>query len=261
VVVDTTDLDALIEAYARIYAEPKVRIGGGLHAVSTQREIGSLRVGYGHYHAETDWEFPNAECFLYLLPIAGSGTVATRAGEYEIGPERAITVSPAAGFRGRYDAAFAALTLKPGKAALVRALESMTGTAISAPLVFEPQTERRTASALETYLRALVSTLESADAAALPPWWTAQTEHMVSVLLLTEQRHNYSRLCETEPSAPSHDEVRRAEAYIAATLDRGFTAEELASASGVSVLSLYRGFKSVHGCSPLEFAARLRAGR
>jgi len=261
VVVDTVDLDELIEAYAKIYAEPKVRIGGALHAVGTQREVGSLRIGFGHYHAATDWQFPNAECFLYLLPIAGAGTVVTRGRECEVGVGRSITMSPAAGFRARYDAAFAALTLKPGNAALVSALESMTGAAVDTPLIFEPQTERRAGSALEAYLRALVATLERADATPLPAWWTAQTAHLISVLLLTEQRHNYSRLFERRPPEPSREEVRYAEEFIAANLDRGFTAEDLARTSGVSVLSLYRAFRKIHGCSPLEFAARLRAGR
>jgi hypothetical protein len=262
-VVATRDLDELTAAYASVYVEPKIQLvgDGALQAVCAQRQVGRLRVGYGFYGAATEWNFPNADCYLYLLALGGSGKARTRSGEYEVAAGRPVTMSPAAGFRGTYAADFAGLSVKPDSALLPGVLESMTGTAITAPLVFEPQTDRRAASPLQAYLRPLVATLESVGPAGLPDWWAAQTEHMISVLLLSEERHNYSHLLESRHAEPSLAQLHRAEEFIAANAERPITAEDLARITGVSVLSLYRGFKKVHGCTPLAFAAARRRDR
>jgi transcriptional regulator GlxA family with amidase domain len=54
-------------------------------------------------------------------------------------------------------------------------------------------------------------------------------------------------------------QVRQAEEYIEANAGRAVTLEELAEATGVSTLSLFRTFKRSRGYSPLEFAERVRS--
>jgi hypothetical protein len=262
-VVETRDIDELIEAYGRIYAAPKFRVAdkSPFATVITERQVGGVWVGYGRYDAATEREFPNAERFLYLLPINGAtGTLRTRNHDCEIAPGRPVTISPAAGYCGHYSAMFESFSIMFDNTVLVRTLESMSGTPVDQPLVFEPQTDARSGrtGSLQAYLRMLIDTLERVGPSALPGWWIAQTEHMLAVLLLCEQRHNYSRLLDLPAADPSLEQVRRAEAYIEANKDRAIAAEGLVEASGVPVLSLYRAFKTVHGCSPMQFAQRLR---
>jgi AraC-like DNA-binding protein len=93
----------------------------------------------------------------------------------------------------------------------------------------------------------------------LPEWWLAETDHMLAMLVLSEERHNYSFLFDNSVADPSREQVRRAEEYIEANRYRGISIEDLAGVSDVSVLSLYRAFKRVRGCSPLQYASRMRA--
>ena len=262
VVVRTSRLDELAAAYARIYAPPRIAVHdeAALTAVGSQRKLGNVRIGYGGYGTATDWEFPDADCFLYLLPLDGGGDLRTRSRSCDLASGRPAIVSPDAGYRARCSAPFEALSLKFERSVLNAALESMTGKPLDAPLVFEPQSRRGAwAGPLQRYLRQLVDTLEQTPPGALPGWWVAQTERMLAVLLLSEERHNYSHLFDAPFAEPSREQVRRAEEYIEANKDRAFSVEDLASACGVSVLSLYRAFKRVRSCSPLEFASRLRA--
>jgi hypothetical protein len=262
VVIRTAQVDELAAAYARIYAPPRIVVHDRslLNAVGSQRNLGRIRIGYGGYGVATSWAFPSAGCFLYLLPLGGHGEMRTRSRVCEVAPGRPTVLSPGAGYDVSRSAAYEALSIKIERSALNAALEAMTGRAVNVPLVFEPQSKRDAwASPLQNYARQLVGTLERTRPETLPGWWLAQTEHMLAVLVLSEERHNYSYLFDSPPADPSREQVRRAEEYIEANKDRAVTVEDLASACDVSVLSLYRAFKRVRSCSPLQFAARLRA--
>ncbi|MDY0872091.1 helix-turn-helix transcriptional regulator [Dongia rigui] len=53
-------------------------------------------------------------------------------------------------------------------------------------------------------------------------------------------------------------QVRRVEAHIEANWDKPITIEDLVEVSGASARSLFRSFKESRGCTPMEFARRLR---
>lgn len=263
VVVRTSRVDELVAAYARIYARPRISVEdhSALTAVGTQRKLGKVDIGYGGFGTATDWEFPTADRFLYLLPLAGGGELRTRSRICELSSGRPAIVSPGRGYSSRYTAPFETLSVKFEQSVLTTALEAMTGKALNAPLVFEPQSRRGAwAGPLQIYLRQLVDTLERTEPGELPEWWLAQTEHMLAVLVLSEERHNHSHLFDADFADPSRDQVRRAEEFIEANRHRSMSVDDLAQACDVSVLSLYRAFKRVRGCSPLQFASGLRVG-
>jgi transcriptional regulator GlxA family with amidase domain len=113
---------------------------------------------------------------------------------------------------------------------------------------------------LRRYLPLLLSTLDQATP-PFPDWWITQTEQFVITLVLCGHRHNYSHLLEQDMPDAGWRAVRRAEEYIEANAQRAITLEELAQATGVSTLTLFRSFKKYRGYSPTEFLSRLRAGR
>ena len=193
VIVRTARVDELAAAYARIYAPPRIIVHDQrlLSAVGSQRSLGRVRIGYGSYGTATDWRFPNAECFLYLLPVEGGGDLRTRSRNSEVAPGRPVIVCPDEGYNAHFNAAFEGLSIKFDRSVLNAALEAMTGKPIGEPLVFEPQSEREPwAGPLQNYVWQLVDTLERSQSGPLPPWWLAQTEHMLAVLILSEERHN-----------------------------------------------------------------------
>jgi hypothetical protein len=152
------------------------------------------------------------------------------------------------------------LSIKAG--VLTRKLAALTGATIDEPLRMD--VSDTSGSPAARMLREYVPLLARTLSAALPPfpkWWVVQTEQLLMTLFLCGYRHNYSHLLEPEARRAVPPQVRRAEEYIEANRQRGVTLEELAEATGVSVLSLFRSFKEYRGYSPLQFLAQVRSRR
>ena len=264
VIIRTQSADALRETYARIYVEPKLAVAAGdsLDAVVSQCAIGGLRVGYGRFGASTSWEFPNADSFLYLMPLEGAGMLETRNHECWAACTKAVMISPAAGYHADYDGSFATISLKIDEVMLTQKFEAMIGAPLAAPIIFEPQSPSLAGASelLPNYLHQLVDTIEQTGC-LLPQWWIAQTEQLAAVLLLHAQRHNYSHLIDSPAAEASLSQVKTVESYIEANYDRPLTFEDMAEVSGVSVLSLVRAFKKARGYSPMQFVERIRRER
>ncbi len=252
---------SLRETYAKIYAEPKltVKAQDNLDAAVSQCQLRGLRIGYGRFGAATSWEFPNADCFLFLVPTEGAGVLRTRKSECEIVSGKPVMVSPAAGYTADYDALFATLSIKIDEDLIRRSFEAIAGVPLSAPLIFDAQSTSNAgvSQALTDYVRHLVDTIEQVGP-TLPDWWIEQTEQLVAMMLLCGQRHNYSHLFDRSPAEASLSQVQAAESYIEANHDRPITVEELAEVTGVSMFNLYRTFKAIRGYSPVQFAERIR---
>ena len=97
--------------------------------------------------------------------------------------------------------------------------------------------------------------------AVLPKLLLAEYEETLAMMCLHANRHNHSHLLERPTADAALWQVRLAEEYIAAHSGRAVSIEELADATGVSALSLFRSFKRSRGYSPRQFMARLRSGR
>jgi hypothetical protein len=120
--------------------------------------------------------------------------------------------------------------------------------------------ESRTARMLHRYLPLLLNTLD----AAIPPfpdWWITQTEQFLITPVLCGHRHNYSHLLEQDTPDAGGRAVSQAEEYIEANVQRAITLEELAEATGVSTLTLFRSFKKYRGYSATKFLLQMRARR
>lgn len=259
--IRTRRAEELCQAYGRVYAKPtlKVKSRGQFEGAASQFRIGDTRIRFASFSTETEWDFPNADTFLFLFPIDRGGYLRTRGRECEVKLGRTVGVSPGGGYTARYDPAFRCFSITVEPDALKSALETLIGAPADKPLVFDPQGQSRglVSSSLESYIPLLAETIERTNS-DLPAWWNVQTEHLVAMMLLCGYRHNYSRLLEPDPREPSLAQLRRAAAYIEANCHTAVNIEDLARESGVSIFSLNRGFKRMRGCSPLEFAARCR---
>jgi transcriptional regulator GlxA family with amidase domain len=89
----------------------------------------------------------------------------------------------------------------------------------------------------------------------------AQMEQMVVATLLTTHVHNYSDAEPARCSAVLPRHVRRVQEYLQAHLDEPVCADELAQLAGVSLRSLYAGFKEFSGVSPMQYQRALRLDR
>jgi len=261
--IRSRDVEAVRAALTRVYAEPKLTLArpdGWFDATVNECQLNAVKLCYARFGAALSVEFPAAEYFVQLIALRGKGEVISRNAQVAMVAGSSAAVSPGAGFQANYSDDYEYLVLKIDQQALTRNLVAMTGAALGEPLRTDPQVElaRPVAKLLQQYLAALVDTLSGAHR-PLPAWWVAQTEQLLMTMFLCGHRHNYRHLLEQDAADAAPWQVRRAEEYIEANWQQPITLEDLAAVTGVSALSLFRTYKRSRGCSPLQYAMRVRA--
>jgi AraC-like DNA-binding protein len=86
----------------------------------------------------------------------------------------------------------------------------------------------------------------------------AEVERMLVMKFLMCHRHNYTHLLLREPPAAPSTAVRTVEEFIVANWDKPIDIEAMVAVAQVSARSLFRQFKRDRGCSPADFAKRVR---
>ena len=89
----------------------------------------------------------------------------------------------------------------------------------------------------------------------------SHVEQLVAATLLSVQPHSYSQSAPARggPVLPRH--VRKARDYLDSHAHESIRVEQLAQLTGVSVRSLYAGFKAFSGVSPMQYLKQLRLER
>lgn len=89
----------------------------------------------------------------------------------------------------------------------------------------------------------------------------AEVARTVVVKFLLSHRHNYTYLLSRDPPPTTSAAVRTVEEFIVANWDKPIDIEKMVAVAQVSARSLFRQFRKDRGCSPAEFAKRVRLGR
>jgi AraC-binding-like domain len=262
--VRSRDVEGACVALARVYVRPALAPRPGVEDFDATVNVCQLKepsLAYGAFGA-TQFEFPASDFFLQILPIRGSGEIWHESRPIALTKGIGAIVTADSPFKAALSSDYEQLVLSIKAGVLTRKLAALTGATIDEPLRMD--VSDTSGSPAARMLREYVPLLARTLSAALPPfpkWWVVQTEQLLMTLFLCGYRHNYSHLLEPEARRAVPPQVRRAEEYIEANRQRGVTLEELAEATGVSVLSLFRSFKEYRGYSPLQFLAQVRSRR
>jgi AraC-like DNA-binding protein len=89
----------------------------------------------------------------------------------------------------------------------------------------------------------------------------AEVERMVIMKFLMCHRHNYTHLLLREPLPSTSSAVRTVEEFIEANWDKPIDIASMAKVARISARSLFRQFRQDRGCSPADFAKRVRLNR
>ncbi|PKF80073.1 transcriptional regulator [Vibrio sp. vnigr-6D03] len=246
----------VMKSHSLSVKEDRTKLDARMHFL----QLGEISVSRLHYGASVDIE-PGAmkEFFLVQMPLSGRAVIESPHSVVDSTTNLASVLSPDDSVSMQWKPNVDQLMIKIPKPLIERTVVGITGHALHETvrfdLGFEWQRSREWTSLLWYLLTyaAQISPFENQNSLIL-----GQLEQLVATCLLSCHSHNYSaNAAKSKPSIrPRH--VRIAQSYIDAHLNEDITAERLAGVAGVSVRSLYGGFKDFLGISPMQYLRNLR---
>lgn len=199
--------------------------------------------------------------FLVQMPVSGHAQVAAGDESLLSTPGRASVLSPADTIRMRWSADCDQLMVRISRRRLERALASHLGREPDEPLRFSLEMAWRDLPTWQCLMAYLLQCADLGIDAPHHPLLCAQIEQLTATTLLGAQAHNHSHSRAARPAMLLPRHVRKVEEYLQAHAHEMISVDQLARVSGVSLRSLYAGFKQFCGVSPMQYLKQLRLER
>jgi transcriptional regulator GlxA family with amidase domain len=145
--------------------------------------------------------------------------------------------------------------------ALTARFAALTGDAPQT-LRFEGATDGGSAESarLRRIIEFLIAEIDAAGGETAHPH-IAELEQLMMLQFLHASAHTHRDVLERGPARAAPWQVRRAEDYICANLDKALTVEAIAEATGASARAIFKAFNESRGYSPMVFAKMQRLER
>lgn len=259
------DLDETRALVGRVMKPHRLDVSGRAQRLASRMhhaafgEVALSRLSYGA--AVEILPGPLEDFYLVQMPLAGSARIQSGRQQIDSTPELASVLGPTASTAMRWSADCDQIMVRIARPLVERTLAAHLGRAPAEALEFALGFRWRECTAWH----ALVGYL--AELASRPVDFTghrllaAQVEQLVVATLLSMHAHNFSeaRTAHHRPLLPRH--VRKVRDYLEAHADEPVTPAQLAAVAGVSLRSLFSGFKTCCGVSPMQYLKALRLDR
>jgi AraC-like DNA-binding protein len=258
----SSDIDEIRSLVGRVIKPHHLTLvgGGRLRARMHHSALGGLeisRLKYGHA-VQIERTTHLGDFFLVQMPLHGATSVKSGHQNITNSAQLASVLNPHDEVSMEWAAESDILMLRISKALVERCLVGHLGHALDQPLEFQLDFDWRKNSAWLGFVRYLAASAPHFKSFASNTMLVNQLEQMAATLLLSCHAHSYSssRACKRMPLLPRH--VKRAQDYIDGHAHEPISVTHIAQAAGVSVRSLYAGFKDVLGTSPMQYLRELR---
>lgn len=221
-------------------------------------EVGLHRLRYG---ADVDI-LPDRldDFYLVQMPLAGHARICSGDESLESDPTLASVLSPDDPIRMRWSGDCDQLLLRISRRRLERALAAQQRHAPEAPLRFALGMRWRALPAWRCLVDYLAACAEHGIDATQHGLVCAQIEQLVVTTLLASQTHDGARPARRCTAVlPRH--VRKVQDWLQAHAHEPVCVDQMAELAGVSVRSLYEGFRQFTGTSPMQYLKQLRLDR
>jgi AraC-like DNA-binding protein len=262
----TADVDVAREALRRTYADGKLTPIDSARSFYHQLNVAPLgRVTLTAMDWGSGMEFlaPSLDgCFDFSSILQGSSEVHVGHESVDADPDCGVVMSPSRSLRIRWGDRLRSLNAKIEQAVLESHLAAIMGSEVTLPLEFSVELPLSGASAsIPRWIRHLADEIDRNPNLLTVPLVSESFSETLLTAVLYGQPHNYTDrlLKKARPSAPAY--VRRAEAYMEAHCGLPITAEVLAAEVGVSLRTLYEGFRKYREYTPIHFLRTVRLGR
>ena len=196
--------------------------------------------------------------YLIQMPLQGEAHIISDGTSLRSGADTAAVLNPTQTLDMSWNTVCDQLIIRIDRQALSQTCSRYLGRPIKKPVVFELGLAWQANPhwySMMTYLSQMMN--QTTPGHLLYP----QLEQLVICTLLNIQPHSYSQALTNDDKrlAPRH--VKRVEEYIQTHADEVITPAMLAELAGVSLRTLYAGFKDFRGVSPMEYLRSIRLKR
>lgn len=260
------DLHAIREGVSDIFKPHDLspaRSGDQVSAQMHHVSLGQLSLSRLEYDSTVDIDPGRLESFyLVQMPIQGRARIACERHSFLSTPERASLISPTLPVAMRWQGDAPQLALRIEQSEVQHHCAQHFGHAQDRPLEFHPELDLRSpgGSYFFQLLKMLMDALAQPQHPLHQPLVLKQFESALLNALIYGQPHNLAARMEGDgrPKGISPHFVRRTEEYMRAHAHEPLMIEQLAEHAGVSVRTLFAGFRDFCGTSPMAYLRNLR---
>ena len=248
----------VMKPHQLVMARPEQRLDSRMHHLAFG-EVALSRLKYG---AEVDVRpGPLEDFYLVQMPLVGHAFIESGGEHVDSGPEIASVLSPTEPTNMRWSRDNDQLMVRIARPLMERALLAQLGRPANEPLRFELGFRWRNCPAWRCLMSYLLECSAQEVDLVHHKLMTSQIEQLVASTLLAMHAHNYSDARPARQTAILPRHVRKVEEYLQAHAHEPVCADQLAQLAGVSLRSLYAGFKDFCGVSPMQYLRDLRLDR
>jgi AraC-like DNA-binding protein len=272
------DFDAVRQGVARIFKPHRLVLhgtGAELQARMYHLRRGDASINRLEYGAEVEIDPDRLDdFFLVQIPVAGHASIACGNIRFDSTPQAASLVSPTLPLHMRWHAGNAQICVRFERDMVERHCAAHLGHALDGPLEFDPIlrldtpaghyfTRLVTLFAEEmTLARSCASTQSLHHPLAQHPLADERVANQVSSVLLNAllfgQVSNLSAALARPAAGLAPRFVRRVEDYVRHHYAQALTIETLAAYAGVSVRTLFSGFRDFRNMTPMHYVKQVR---
>lgn len=259
---DLEETRAAVGRVMRPHALTQTTLGERLDARMHHVALGELSLSRLRYGATVQIQPGELEdFFLVQMPLAGHAHIASGRQSIDSGPELASVLSPQEASHMRWHSGNDQLMLRLSRSLVERTLVGHLGHKLHRPLHFELGFRWRECAPWCSLLSYLTECAQQTPDLTQHKLVLAQIEQLAASVLLSTHAHNHQQAQPQRRSAVLPRHIRRAQAFVQAYAHEPLSAEQLAQEAGVSVRSLYAGFKEFLGVSPMRYLRDVRMER
>ncbi|PHM45033.1 AraC family transcription regulator [Xenorhabdus mauleonii] len=257
----SNDLDEIKSMVGRVMQPHQLNILGSNQKLDARMHyipLGDFSMSRLRYGANVNIDPGElGDFFLVQMPLVGRACIESGNRQLDSTPDMASVLSPNQQTSMHWHADNDQFMVRISRSLLERTLIGQIGHPLDHPLVFELGFAWRNCQAWRCLMLYLLECATQVPDILQYRMITNQMEQLLSVTLLSTHQHNYIESANHRCAIrPRH--VRRVQEYLQAHAHEPITVEQLAQVAGVSLRSLYSGFKEFLNISPMQYLRDLR---
>jgi len=260
----TGEADEAREIVSRVYCDHTLtpENKGSINASHNRAQLSQVSLNYMEYGADVKVEPGHLDdFFLFQLPMQGEAEICTNNHNFSTSRGSSSVINPSEYTKMRWNRDCKKLMVQIKRDALEQRLSRILMRPIAKPILFEHQVKETENPHAGTWWRQVWHLVKELDH-GLDPWRShfllEDLERNLLTSVLFSFQHNYLDTLRTQESTVAPKHVKQVEEYIRTHLQDNITIDDLVELTGVSSRSIYNGFKSFRGTTPMKYILQAR---